>query len=109
MYGSDYAASGIVLEDPYMCEADQAGQGVQGVVAWDRDQAGLAKLKSELLAEDASIEVEEYVVDISDIEQVRQAAAQVEEDLEPIDCVVNNARVVNKAPLTKLLSVMCLF
>ena len=37
-------------------------------------------------------------MDISDIEQVRKAANQVEYDLGPIDCLVNNAGVVNRTP-----------
>ena len=59
----------------------------------------MAKLKSDLLAEDAATKTEEYLVDISDIEQVKQAAKQVEEDLGPIGCLVNNAGVVNKCPI----------
>ena len=58
----------------------------------------MAQLKSDLLAEDAATKTEEYLVDISDVEQVRQAAKQVEEDLGPIDCLVNNAGRINQAP-----------
>ena len=42
--------------------------------------------------------MEVYLLDISDIEQVRKAATQVESDLGPIDCLVNNAGVVNRTP-----------
>ena len=58
----------------------------------------MAQLKSDLLAEAATTKTEEYLVDISDVEQVRQAAKQVEEDLGPIDCLVNNAGRINQAP-----------
>eukprot|EP00091_Calanus_sinicus_P012649 TRINITY_DN28353_c0_g1_i1.p1 TRINITY_DN28353_c0_g1~~TRINITY_DN28353_c0_g1_i1.p1 ORF type:complete len:269 (-),score=77.97 TRINITY_DN28353_c0_g1_i1:62-796(-) len=65
---------------------------------WDIDQTGLSKLKSDLLAEDATTKAEEYLVDISDVEQVRKAAKKVEEDLGPIHCLVNNAGRINRVP-----------
>ena len=78
-------------------------------------QAGLAKLKVDLLKEDPSIQVGVHTVDISDAERVRrvgrmtlnidnydseevQAAAAVEAQLGPIDCLVNGAGIVNKSP-----------
>jgi len=68
------------------------------IAAWDVDLAGLNKLKSELLNENSSIKVSVYVVDVNNLKRVREAAAEVESEMGPIYCLVNNAGVIHKTP-----------
>lgn len=58
---------------------------------WDVDQAGLKQLKAELC--EAGAKHRYYVVDITNAEQVSETVAQVESNLGPITCLVNNAGI----------------
>lgn len=68
------------------------------IAAWDLDRASLDKLKADLLAENPAIKVSVHVVDISDVERVKEAAAEVEAQIGPIYCLVNNAGVIHRTP-----------
>jgi len=68
------------------------------IAAWDVDKAGLDKLKNDLLQQNPSIKVSTYVVDVSDTWRVKEAATEVETEMGPIYCLVNNAGVIHRTP-----------
>jgi len=68
------------------------------IAAWDIDKAGLALLKEDLLKQCPNIKVSTHVVDISDNSQVKEAVKQVEKEMGPIYCLVNNAGVIHRTP-----------
>jgi len=68
------------------------------IAAWDIDEPGLEQLRTDLLEQEPSIQVVAFTVNVSDVESVKQAAVQVEEELGPIDCLVNNAGVIHGTP-----------
>jgi len=68
------------------------------IAAWDIDEPGLEKLKTDLVKLNPTIQVVVFAVNISDVKRVELAASQVEAQLGPIDCLVNNAGVIHRTP-----------
>lgn len=83
------AASGIGRQ---MC-VKMAAKGAR-IVAWDRDEAGLATLADELRGRGSDVRTD--VVDVTDRDAIYSTSTSIHDDWGGIDVLVLNAGIVNK-------------
>jgi NAD(P)-dependent dehydrogenase (short-subunit alcohol dehydrogenase family) len=69
-----------------------AGEGASAVILWDINQAELDKTAAELRARGAKVQA--YVVDVSKLDAIQQAAERVRKEVGNPDVVFNNAGIV---------------